>query len=94
MASKTVTVRLLIRGRVQGVSFRASMREHATLNSVCGWVRNTEDGGVEAVLQGDDQAVAKVVAWSRNGPAGARVSSVQGQELEDHPRQVGFKILA
>ena len=93
MASETVTVRLLISGRVQGVSFRASMREQAIHNSVCGWVRNTDDGGVEAVLQGEDMAVARVAAWSRNGPAGARVSSVEEEELKDHPRQVGFRIL-
>lgn len=72
-------VRVLIYGRVQGVFFRQTMRAQATMNSVCGWVRNMKDGGVEAVLYGDDASVDAVTAWCRRGPAGSIVNDVEVQ---------------
>jgi acylphosphatase len=70
-------VRLLIRGRVQGVSFRSSMQVEARRLAVTGWVRNRRDGSVEAVAQGPAEAVEALVEWSRHGPPGARVTDVQ-----------------
>lgn len=64
-------------GRVQGVFFRQTMRAQATMNSVYGWVRNMQDGGVEAVLYGDDTSVDAMVAWCRRGPAGAIVRDAE-----------------
>ena len=75
----TKCVRVLVYGRVQGVFFRQAMRAQATINSVYGWVRNMQDGGVEAVLYGDDASVDAVVAWCRRGPAGAIVRSMDVQ---------------
>ena len=72
-------VRVLVYGRVQGVFFRQTMRAQATMNSVYGWVRNMKDGGVEAVLYGDDTSVDTMVAWCRRGPAGSIVDNVEVQ---------------
>lgn len=88
-----VTIRLIVRGRVQGVSFRASMHEKASRLGVSGWVRNMEDGSVEALVQGEVAAVSRMVEWARSGPVGARVSSLEEHKLASYPRQKGFTIL-
>ena len=67
----------MIRGRVQGVGFRYSMRLEARRLGVTGWVRNRHDGSVEAIAQGPAEAVEALVEWSRHGPPGARVTDVQ-----------------
>ena len=71
---------LLVHGRVQGVGFRASLAWEAQNMGVTGWVRNRRDGTVEAMIQGSDEAVAAMIAWTRRGPSGARVDRV-GVEL-------------
>jgi acylphosphatase len=63
-------------GRVQGVWFRQSCAEQAALARVAGWVRNADDGSVEAVLEGEPPAVEQVLAWMRVGPRRAVVTSV------------------
>ncbi|MBK6632108.1 MAG: acylphosphatase [Betaproteobacteria bacterium] len=68
---------LVIHGRVQGVGFRASLAWEAQQLGVTGWVRNRCDGTVEALIQGDDEAVAGLLAWARQGPPGAQVSRVE-----------------
>lgn len=70
---------LLISGHVQGVFFRDSMRERARSLAVTGWVRNTSEGQVEAVLEGERDAVDQLIAWSRHGPPGAHVEDVDVQ---------------
>ena len=76
MAEK-VRKRILISGRVQGVYFRDSLRTAAEEEGVSGWVRNLPDRRVEAVLEGETQAVSKVIEWSRRGPPSARVEKVE-----------------
>jgi len=71
------TRRLLIHGRVQGVWFRESMRSEALRLNVTGWVRNTPDGTVEAVVQGEDAAVDALIEWAHRGPPQARVDRVE-----------------
>jgi acylphosphatase len=68
--------RVLVAGRVQGVWFRESCRDHALAAGVAGWVRNLADGRVEVVLEGPPAAVDGVVAWCRRGPRRARVDGV------------------
>lgn len=68
--------RLTIRGRVQGVWYRESMRQAADRFAVTGWVRNRLDGSVEALVQGEAMAVEAVIAWARQGPPAARVDEV------------------
>jgi acylphosphatase len=71
------TRHLAIRGRVQGVFYRESMRQEAMRLGVAGWVRNLRDGSVEAVVSGPVPAVEALVAWCRRGPADALVSGVE-----------------
>jgi acylphosphatase len=67
---------LVIRGLVQGVFFRDSVRRKASTLNVSGWVRNTRDGAVEAVFEGEAGAVAQLVAFCHKGPRGAWVEAV------------------
>ena len=71
-----ITRHLRIRGRVQGVGFRMYMLGEAQRHGVAGWVRNRRDGSVEAVVQGEPDAVEAVIAWARRGPPSARVTDV------------------
>ena len=72
--------RVVVHGLVQGVFFRDSVRRRAVDAGVSGWVRNTREGTVEAVLEGEHDAVAKLVAFCREGPRGARVERVDATE--------------
>jgi acylphosphatase len=67
---------------VQGVFFRVETRDRARSLGLGGWVRNTPDGGVEAVFEGDDERVESMVEWCRRGPAGARVEEVEVEWAE------------
>ena len=71
-----VSVRLIVRGRVQGVGFRYATVEQGRRLGLAGWARNLPDGGVEVVAAGDAAAVERMVAWCRQGPPSARGSSV------------------
>ena len=78
---------LKISGRVQGVGFRYAMAEEAELLGVTGWVRNRRDGTVEAVVDGDADALEAIVAWARRGPRGSQVTDVEIIEVaESFPR--------
>lgn len=74
---ESISVRLIVRGKVQGVYFRFNMRQVAMKNSVVGWVRNLPDGNVEALLEGNKEDVNQVVQWSKIGPENARVDEVK-----------------
>jgi acylphosphatase len=65
-----------IRGRVQGVGYRAWVEERARLSRLEGWVRNRRDGSVEALFAGPPSVVAEMVALCRHGPPSARVDNV------------------
>lgn len=69
-------VHVYINGKVQGVFFRASTREKAHALGIKGWVRNCLDGSVEAVFEGEKEAVNNVVNWCRKGPAGAFIEKI------------------
>ena len=71
---------VVVRGFVQGVFFRDSVRRLASSLGVSGWVRNTGDGAVEAVFEGKPDAVARLVDFCRRGPRGARVDDVEVSE--------------
>jgi len=74
--------RVLAHGRVQGVFFRDSTREEAERLDVAGWVRNTEQGTVEAVFEGDPDEVDALVWFMRSGPESADVVRVDVDEEE------------
>ncbi len=70
-------VHFIIRGRVQGVFFRASAQDEARLRQLTGWVRNRSDGAVELVAEGSDKALEAFTAWCRRGPPGAHVEALE-----------------
>jgi acylphosphatase len=82
---------LIIRGRVQGVSFRAWTARQAESHGVDGWIRNREDGGVEAILAGDVDAVQQIVEACRVGPNHAVVTDVIELPAREDPG-AGFHI--
>ncbi|RPI46819.1 MAG: acylphosphatase [Betaproteobacteria bacterium] len=71
------TRHLVIVGRVQGVGFRHGMARKAAELGIRGWVRNRLDSTVEAMVQGDPDAVAAMIAWARHGPRSALVERVE-----------------
>ena len=86
------SVLLRIRGRVQGVGFRASMaRQASDWPALQGWVRNREDGSVEARIQGPLQDVEALIAWARRGPALARVDSIEREDQAGDPSLMPFR---
>lgn len=68
--------RLVITGLVQGVGYRHGMARRAEALGISGWVRNRRDGSVEAMVAGNAEAVATMIAWAGHGPAGAEVAHV------------------
>ena len=78
MRSTHVTVH----GEVQGVFYRSSAEERATSLGVAGWVRNADDGTVEMVVEGPEDAVEQMLAWAREGSEQARVTDVDVADQE------------
>lgn len=74
--------RVIVHGRVQGVFFRDTARRLAQSRGLGGSVRNRPDGTVEAVFEGDAEAVESMVRWSRQGPRGAAVEEVEVSDEE------------
>lgn len=81
MAGAT-TLRLLIRGRVQGVGFRYAFADEARARKLRGWVRNRRDGCVEAIVAGPAADIDAIVDWSRRGPAAAQVTEIETAAAE------------
>ncbi|HVU55234.1 MAG TPA: acylphosphatase [Puia sp.] len=77
------TVHLLIKGKVQGVFYRASAKAAAERLHITGWVKNTPEGHVEALASGEEGGLRQFVEWCRKGPGKAVVSEVI--ELERRP---------
>jgi acylphosphatase len=67
---------VVVHGLVQGVFFRDTVRRHAQSRGIAGWVRNNPDGTVEAVFEGEPEAVERLVAFVHEGPRGASVERV------------------
>ncbi len=85
-------VRARIVGRVQGVGFRAFVYRRARERGVVGWVRNLDDGDVEAEGWGDPAAIDGWLGDLRRGPSAARVVRVETTEIEGEPDRTGFAI--
>jgi acylphosphatase len=75
--SDPVRAHVFVSGMVQGVNFRWYTAQHARSRGVAGWVRNTDDGRVEAVFEGAEAAVDAMIEWCGEGPRYARVSDVE-----------------
>lgn len=74
--------RVVARGRVQGVFFRDSTQREARSAGVAGWVANRSDGAVEAVFEGDDDAVQRMIDFVGRGPGRAEVDELEVHEEE------------
>ena len=83
--------RVVVTGRVQGVFFRDTLRERARAHGVSGWAINRDDGAVEAVLEGEPEAVERVLRFCRTGPPRAEVRDVRVTE-EELERLSGFEV--
>lgn len=70
-------VRIYVAGKVQGVFFRQALKVMAKKNNVFGWVKNLKDGRVEAVMEGSEEDVSRLIEWAHGGPANARVEDVE-----------------
>ncbi|HEY9363914.1 MAG TPA: acylphosphatase [Chitinophagaceae bacterium] len=71
-----ITTHLLVKGKVQGVFFRASAKEVAIQNGITGWIKNNKEGDVEAMITGTNEQVEKFTNWCRQGPPKAVVDEV------------------
>jgi acylphosphatase len=86
-----VARRVVVHGRVQGVFFRETVRRRAYRAGVAGWVRNNDDGSVEALFEGDPDDVEVMVRFAGIGPSGAYVESVDVEDVE--PAELrGFEV--
>ena len=68
---------VIISGRVQGVFFRASTKQKAEQLGLTGWVRNTSDGNVEAIFEGNENAINEMIEWCHHGPTLSKVKNVK-----------------
>ena len=80
------TLSVLVLGKVQGVGFRAAAVRQAHQLKLGGWVRNLDDGRVEALLQGEHEALDRMLSWLLQGPPGARVDEVTHDQV--HTRRL------
>lgn len=91
MSSSKVRKRAIVHGRVQGVFFRDTTRKRAQSRCVAGWACNRSDGAVEAVFEGEPEAVESLVNFLREGPRGADVEDVE--VIDEQPEGLsGFEI--
>jgi acylphosphatase len=85
-------VHVLVSGRVQGVAFRDSTRRQAEQLGLNGWVRNTKDGRVEAVFEGETEAVRQMIEWCESGPSSADVDDVSVEQETPSGDFSGFEV--
>jgi acylphosphatase len=83
--------RVVVRGHVQGVFFRDTARRMAESRQVGGWITNRRDGAVEAVFEGEPDAVEDMVAFAREGPRGAVVEGIEVTDEEPEGLS-GFRV--
>ncbi len=93
MTDELEAVKVIISGKVQGVSFRASLKKIAQECNVVGWVRNVEDGSVEAFIQGKNSNVQRVLDWCHSGPPNARVENLVIKKERVEPTARYFVVL-
>ncbi len=85
-------IKIIVKGRVQGVFFRANCKGTAGRFGIVGSVMNKDDGSVEIIAQGEKEKLDKLVAWVRKSPGASRVESVEIKELDKLGKCVGFEI--
>jgi len=83
-------VRFYVSGKVQGVWFRASTREHAVALELRGYANNLRDGRVEVLAAGDEAAIERLAQWLRHGPPNARVDRLEREPAGEGEAGDGF----
>ena len=86
------TVHVYIKGKVQGVWFRAHTKQQAEMFSLRGWVRNTNDGRVEGLFEGEDENVDKMIEWCHQGSPLSSVREVKVEKMNNPVNCSDFKI--
>ena len=81
-----------VSGKVQGVYFRGSTRELADKLGICGWVKNLDDGRVEALLEGEEEKVEQLMQFVREGPGGAEVHTVESVKESGEAQYTEFSV--
>jgi len=87
----TERAHVYVSGQVQGVNFRGATQEEAERLGLNGWVRNLQDGRVEAVFEGDPETVRQMIDWCESGPSSAEVTDVT-VEQEEPAGESGFEV--
>ncbi|KAH8593434.1 Acylphosphatase family protein [Bisporella sp. PMI_857] len=85
-------ISFLVKGRVQGVSFRYYTKKHARAYNITGWVKNTPDGNVQGEAQGEQDAIQKLVKDLGIGPSAAKVDKLEKQEIDVVEGESGFSV--
>jgi len=85
-------VHVTISGKVQGVWFRANTKDKAEQLDISGWIRNTPDGKVEAIFEGEEENIKEMLDWCNNGPPLAKVKEVKIEEREPTNKYKKFDI--
>jgi acylphosphatase len=85
-------VHVIVEGRVQGVFFRAYTKEEADKLGLTGWVRNLTDGSVEALVEGETEAVDRMLYWFHQGSPGSKVLDVKVQDVPSACDSSSFEI--
>jgi len=86
------TIHLLIKGKVQGVFYRATAKKVADELGVTGWIKNTSDNNVAAVVTGTEDQLQKFISWCKKGPARAKVTDVIALKQEE-TKFDGFSVI-
>ncbi len=85
-------VHVIISGRVQGVWFRSDTKQKAEQLGITGWVKNTIDGDVEAIFEGEEDIVKEMIDWCHRGPPSAQVEHVEVKNQDPTNGFEGFSI--
>jgi len=86
-------IRIIVTGKVQGVFFRQSLKIKAKQNDIFGWVKNLKDGRVEAILEGNEEKINRIIEWAHGGPANARVEDVEIHNEKFNAEFLKFDVL-
>jgi len=90
---KSIRVRLLIEGRVQGVLYRVTAESKAKQFGVTGWIRNLPSGKVEAIVEGPEDKVNEMIEWCKIGPIAAHVTDVKVEKKDHTGEYDDFRVL-
>ena len=86
------TKHIVVKGKVQGVFFRKNAKQKADELNITGWVRNTDEGNVEMLAQGTEDAIKQFIEWCKEGSPKAEVSDVQVNQAWPNPNLKNFSI--